>query len=120
MVAVAAPGADLGALAHPSLSDLVVLARAEPAPIPGRGRGVSNLPAWMTGGVPEPPPAAPPSPPRKRERDQFEDAAEPAAKRVAPASADAELRAALLRLATDDFAAFSALIEEVRSRAAPR
>ena len=95
-------------------------ARAEPAPIPGRGRGVSNLPAWMTGGVPEPPPAAPPSPPRKRERDQFEDAAEPAAKRVAPASADAELRAALLRLATDDFAAFSALIEEVRSRAAPR
>ena len=76
---------------------------AAPAPA-GRGRGVSNLPAWMTGGA-----AAPGSSGEKRGRDGEE---LPDAKRPAP-DTHADLRAAMLRVARADPDAFDSLVAEV-------
>ena len=84
----------------------------EPAPPPavlnggaapvlaGRGRGVSNLPAWMTD----------PSSGEKRGRDS--DAELPDAKRPAP-DAHADLRASMLRVARADPDAFDSLVADV-------
>ena len=74
-----------------------------PPVLAGRGRGVSNLPAWMTGGA-----ATEPSG-EKRGRDGEE---LPDAKRPAP-DAHADLRASMLRVARADPDAFDSLVADV-------
>ena len=75
-----------------------------PPVLAGRGRGVSNLPAWMTGGAAAPEPSG-----EKRGRDGEE---LPDAKRPAP-DAHADLRASMLRVARADPDAFDSLVADV-------
>ena len=75
-----------------------VLNGGAPPVLAGRGRGVSNLPAWM-------------SAKRGRENDD----AEPSTKRPAPdpINAHSDLRAAMLRVARADPDAFDSLVADV-------